>query len=275
MNVEDLLQSKDIPYIPRGGDYLIRCVNPEHPDKNPSLSIDKVTGIFNCFSCKFKGNIFIFYGEPLDQLQLKRDSIRKRIKRKVAESIGLTLPLGCVPYEGDWRNISPETYKKFGAFLHHSNELIGRVIFPITDISGRITAFNARHMSGGVPKYLISPHGARMPLFPQAKPNLGTIILVEGIFDVINLHDKGLTNSVCCHGTQNINEDKLSMLKIRGVDRIDIFMDGDDAGQEASLRIQTMCDNVGLNHRNIHLKGTDPGALNYEQVQGLGRKLYA
>ena len=53
MNVEDLLISKDISFIPRGKDFEVRCLNPEHPDRNPSMSIDQVTGIFNCFSCEF------------------------------------------------------------------------------------------------------------------------------------------------------------------------------------------------------------------------------
>ena len=35
------------------------------------------------------------------------------------------------------------------------------------------------------------------------------MILVEGIFDVLNLHDKGLPNAVCCFGTRNISVEKL------------------------------------------------------------------
>ena len=44
MNVEDLLLSKDIQYIPKGKDFVIRCLNPEHEDRNPSMRIDHVTG---------------------------------------------------------------------------------------------------------------------------------------------------------------------------------------------------------------------------------------
>lgn len=275
MKVEELLQSKNIEYTPQGGDFVIRCLNSEHPDRHPSLRVDRITGIYNCFSCAFKGNIFTFFGEQVNQLQLKRDLLKKKINNKVAESIGLTNPLGCMAYEGDWRNIKPETYKKFNAFLHHAPEFLSRLVIPITDISGKITAFNARHMSGGSPKYLITPPGAKMPLFPQSVPILGTIILVEGIFDMLNLHDKGLTNAVCCHGTKLINENKLSLLKFRGVDRIDIFMDGDEAGQDAAEKIKKYCDNLGLTHRNIYFKDTDPGALTHTQVQNLKEKLYA
>ena len=103
----------------------------------------------------------------------------------------------------------------------------------------------------------------------------GTVILVEGIFDMVNLHDKGLSNAVCCFGTKNINTDKLSMLKIQGVESIDIFFDGDDPGQQAALRLKEMCEEVDLVSRNIHLKDTDPGALTENQVIKLRDKLYA
>jgi len=48
--------------------------------------------------------------------------------------------------------------------------------------------------------------------------------MVEGIFDVINLHDKGLTNAVCCFGVKNVTEEKLQVLSVQGIDRIDVFL---------------------------------------------------
>jgi DNA primase len=114
-----------------------------------------------------------------------------------------------------------------------------------------------------------------MPIYPSVTPRNGKVILVEGIFDVINLHDKGLTNAVCCFGTQNINEDKLSMLSIQGASGIDVFFDGDEAGQEAAGKVEAMCERAGLLSRNICLKNTDPGALAQSQIDKLTSKLYA
>jgi len=76
-------------------------------------------------------------------------------------------------------------------------------------------------------------------------------------------------------GTKNINTDKLSMLKIQGIDSIDIFFDGDDAGQQAASKVKELCEEVELVSRNIHLNGTDPGALTETQVHKLRDKLYA
>ncbi|MCS5550535.1 MAG: toprim domain-containing protein [Gammaproteobacteria bacterium] len=274
MTVEELLASRDVYFIPKGADCLVSCINPEHSDRNPSMRVDRITGIFQCFSCGYKGNIFTHFGEKANHLQVRRELFKKRIKEKRSESIGLSFPRNVVPYVGNWRDIKPETYKKFEAFQHHDPDYIGRVVFPVRDISGRIVAFNGRHTTGGTPKYMISPAGAKMPLFPVVEPIQGSVILVEGIFDMINLHDKGLDNAVCTFGTKNINEDKLKMLSIQGVDSIDVFFDGDDAGQDASKVIQEMCERVGLTSRNVCLKDTDPGALPLSTVQKLKSKLY-
>ena len=114
-----------------------------------------------------------------------------------------------------------------------------------------------------------------MPLFPVVEPIQGSVILVEGIFDMINLHDKGLTNAICCFGTKNINEDKLGMLSIQGVEEVVVFFDGDDAGQDAAKIVKEMVERIGLATRNVSLKNTDPGALPLKSVQTLKSKIYA
>lgn len=275
MTVEELLTSRKVYFIPKGGDCLVSCLNPEHPDRNPSMRIDRITGIFQCFSCGFKGNIFTYFGEKANHLQVRRELLKKNIREKRSESVGLSFPRNLLPYTGTWRDINASTYKKFEAFQHHDPDYIGRIVFPIRDISGRVVAFQGRHTTGGTPKYKFSPAGVKLPLFPIVEPIHGSVILVEGIFDMINLHDKGLANAVCCFGTKNINEDKLRMLSIQGVEEVVVFFDGDDAGQSAAKDVITMAEQVGLATRNVSLTGTDPGALPLKSVQTLKSKIYA
>ena len=80
---------------------------------------------------------------------------------------------------------------------------------------------------------------------------------------------------LCCFGTNNINEDKLGMLKMQGVSRLATFFDGDEPGQKAATNIKVMCEKVGLVTRNITLKDLDPGALTETQVRKLETRLYA
>tara|TARA_Y100000385_G_scaffold43983_1_gene40748 strand:- start:5144 stop:5977 length:834 start_codon:yes stop_codon:yes gene_type:complete len=277
MNVEDLLKNKKIAYIPKGKDFVVSCLNPDHADRNPSMRIDQVTGIFNCFSCEYKGNLFTHFGEKVNKMEMKRQLLKKKIDEVRAESVGLQMPENYSPYIGNWRNIRAETYREFEAFIHAQKDFVGRICFPVRDRSGRIVAFQSRTTGDQTPKYLNTPPGAKMPLYPVVETIQGSIILVEGIFDVLNLHDKGLHNAVCCFGVKNVTEEKLQVLSVAGVDNIDIFLDNDEAGQTGANKIRELCESVGLTTRNIAFgdKGLDAGALAKPQVDKLKSRLYA
>ena len=277
MTVEELLQERKIQYKLSPADAIVACLNPEHDDSNPSMRIDRITGVFNCFSCGFKGNLFNHYDAPSNPLDIRREKVRRKIDEKRASSVGLKMPKNFMPYVGNWREISPESYKRFDAFLHPEKPFTGRISFPIKDLTGKIVAFNCRTQSPtDVPKYLIHPPKALLPLYPaRVRPIKGRVILVEGIFDMLNLHDKGLENAICCFGTRNINEDKLSIFRLQGVEHAVVFFDGDEAGQKAAANVKQMCENVDLMTRNINIPDNDPGGLSENQVQKLKQKLYS
>ena len=277
MNVDEVLHKHKIPFRSQGQDYVVSCLNPEHDDSNPSMRVDKVTGIFHCFSCGFKGNIFKHFDAPISYLEVKRNKIKKKIEEVRAQNIGLQLPNDLMPYIGNFRDLKPKTYKEFGAFTHHDSQFIGRVVFPVADITGSIRAFIGRHMDKTVvPKYMIYPPKSKLPLFPHnATPILGRVILVEGIFDALNLHDKGLTNAMCCFGTQNIDLYKLGMLKFTGVRQVDILFDGDTAGREAAEKAADLCEQVELLANIVKMPdGVDPGDLPLDRVRKLREFLY-
>ena len=277
MKVVYLLQERKIEFKPSGRDFLVKCLNPEHEDKHPSMRIDTITGVFNCFSCGYKGNLFKLYGAPSNFLDIKRQRLFDAIEEKRSSSVGLPFPKGHTPYIGNWRNIRPDTYKHFEAFLHHETQFVGRVVFPIRDITGKVVAFNGRHMTLSEKlKYMIYPPQAKLPLYPsKVKPIKGRVILVEGIFDMINLFDKGLSNVICCFGTNNVDIDKLSILKMQDIMGIDIIFDGDDPGQRAAENIKVLAERTGFVTRNINLgQNIDPGSLAGEQITNLRERLY-
>lgn len=277
MRVDELLQEKRIDFKVSGQDFVVKCLNPDHEDTNPSMRIDSITGIFNCFSCGFKGNLFTHFGAAANFLEIKRQKLKTSIEEKRSASVGFEFPKGFQPYKGNWRGIQPETYKHFDAFMHHDSQYNGRIVFPIRDITGKVVAFNGRHMTmTEIPKYLIYPPQAKLPLYPSnVTPVKGKVILVEGIFDMINLWDKGLTNAICCFGTKNIDTEKLSILKMQNISGVDIMFDGDNAGQEAAEDLKIMAEKVGLIPRNINLgQNIDPGGLAQAKVSSLRDRLY-
>lgn len=275
MQVEELLKSKDIEFKPSGKDLVIRCLNPDHEDRNPSLRIDRTTGIFNCLSCGYSGSLFNHFEVAADWLQIRRNRLTASINEKMAETSGLSIPENAVIFDHDWRGISGSTYAKFGAFQHNNAEFIGRVVIPIRNISGKIVAFCGRHQGQVDPKYLFHPPNVKLPLFPVVKPIRGSIVLVEGIIDMMNLHDKGLTNAVCAFGVNKITQDKINILKIQGVSDINIFYDSDEAGRTAAEKLKITLEENDISSRIItYGNAKDPGELTALQVIKIKEQLY-
>ena len=169
--VEEVLVSHNIHYHKQGGDYLVRCLNPEHDDNNPSMRIDIITGVFNCFSCGFSGNIFYTYNEIKNETNTKIKSLKDKLSRLMRTSI--FIPLGAEPFSIDnYRDISLETYKHFEAFTYEGkidkHDVKDRVIFPIRDSNGLASYFVARYIYSELrPKYLITPSNTKKILWPS------------------------------------------------------------------------------------------------------------
>lgn len=277
MDVIELLNKQQLVYTVSGQDFQIRCLNPDHDDRNPSLRVDKVTGVMHCFSCGFRGNIFTHFGTAPTAKEVRLHKVRQKVESIRSENVGLKIPEKATRFVGSFRGISAETLTEFEAFTHFEKSYAGRLVFPIRDITGKIRVFLGRAMDNTVePKYMIHPRGSKMPLFPSY-PEIteGQIILVEGIFDALNLIDKGLRNVVCCFGTNNMDIYKVSLLKILGVKGIHIFFDGDSAGQAAAEGVADLCNEASIQSDVLPIAtGTDPGDLTRERVESLKEFLY-
>lgn len=281
--VEDILNKNNIEHRVSGADFLIHCLNPEHDDRNPSMRVNNINGVYHCFSCGYKGNIFKFFGEKPVGIEILRLSLDESIKAKEMENIGLKIPSDAVPFAEDYRGIKPSTYIKFKAF-EYEEEFPTRIMFPIYDILGNIVVFHGRHKDPyGKPKYMNYPRKVNLPIFPP-RPNKvnGDVILVEGIFDLLNLYDKGITNVVTSFGTKSFDQEKVKHLKLLGVNSVSVFFDNDigradgkNPGQEAAANARALIEKNGMFCQNIAFpNGSDPGSLNLNQVEKLKDQLY-
>ncbi len=118
-----------------------------------------------------------------------------------------------------------------------------RVIFPITDIRGRVIAFGGRTLGTAQPKYINS---VATPLFrkgevlyglAQARDPVrekGTVIVTEGYMDVIALAGAGFSHAVAQLGTA-LTAGQLAALWRLAPEPILCF-DGDTAGRLARAR---------------------------------------
>jgi len=280
LNVIDILNDRQIKYKEAGKDYQIACINPEHEDSNPSMRIDKVTGVYHCFSCGYKGNIFQKFGAEPNFIDVKVSKLQDKIRDLLSDK-SLELPADAVPFNRDYRGISRHTYLEAKAFTSNSeDEFKDRVIFPITDIRNNIKVFIGRALHSEVEsKYLFYPKHVTPPLFP-AHPEIykNSLILVEGVFDVLNMMDKGCYNVISAFGTHTLlktYKQKLSHYQILGVNKFYIMFDGDEAGRSAGEKLENVLNSNGFNAETIELPdGMDPGDLTEHDVATLMRGLY-
>lgn len=119
----------------------------------------------------------------------------------------------------------------------------GRLLFPIHDLRGRIVGFGGRLLGEGEPKYLNSPEspvfhkGQTLYNLHSAKNHIrkeGTVILVEGYFDVLRLVLAGLEHVVAPLGTA-LTADQAALLK-RFSPTATLLLDSDTAGLKATFR---------------------------------------
>ena len=276
--VQELLDKHGITYNIGGRDFVTRCFNPEHDDSNPSFRIDRTSGVGHCFSCGFKFNIFKYYGVLTNNVNLKTIKLKEKLKAVNEQLHGLEFPDGYTPVTTSFRNISPKTLKEFGAFYTTRVEEMGdRYWFPISDITGKTTVFVGRHtLSNGNPRYMNYPRGVSLPLLPAAFPKGSehtSMFIVEGIFDMLNLYDKGIQNSVCCFGTNTLHStasEKLLPFKAQGITKVYIMFDGDDAGRSAAAKLKPVIEGLGFYVELVDLPdGTDPGDLSAEDVRSV------
>ncbi|MBM4255187.1 MAG: DNA primase [Deltaproteobacteria bacterium] len=153
-----------------------------------------------------------------------------------------------------------------------------RLMFPITDIVGRIVGFGGRLMpmaqaqttnngqTRTLPKYLNSPESAIYKkstllygLF-QAKDAMkknGRAILVEGYIDLLALVQNGHEETVAVSGTA-LGAAQLKALH-NFIPEVYILFDGDEAGRKAATRAFPLCVEAELRGRGVFLpQGEDP-----------------
>jgi len=145
-----------------------------------------------------------------------------------------------------------------------------RIMFPLTDIRGRVLGFGARAMGEEQrPKYLntsdndvyhkgLHLYGADLARAHAAKA--GAVILCEGYTDAIALHQAGMRNAVGLMGTA-LTGDQVGELS-RMAQTVLLALDADSAGQEAMLRASGLAAKRNLELRVVPLPpGADPADL--------------
>ncbi|MBX3301266.1 MAG: DNA primase [Nitrospira sp.] len=159
----------------------------------------------------------------------------------------------------------------------------GRLMFTITDLRKRVVGFGGRVLDDRMPKYLNSPDtllfkkGQTLFAFDQAREAIvrtKTVIVVEGYFDAIALHQAGLTHTVATLGTA-LTAEHIQALR-RFADQVVLLFDPDAAGVRATLRGLDLFVNSGLGVKVVALPvGEDPDTFVRKEGTGAFARLEA
>lgn len=281
MELLELLQKRGIEFKKTNNpsEILLTCTSGEHKDSSPSLSFNLEKGIFNCWSCGYSGGINKYLASIGETVQIDYDSkqpykiekLKKKI-RSVVETNDIKLPDDRKLFQEDYRGISAETYRFFNAFTTDQYGLTDYLCIPIYQHS-KLKFIEGRLMRDlhNQPKYYRRPNNAKAIdcLFPLDKlKHTNYVILVEGLFDVLNMWNIGYNNTLCIFGASNFKKDKVDILDRLGVTRVDILMDSDKAGQMAAEKIHNLLDSRNIYSRIVSLPpGIDPGELTSRQAE--------
>ncbi len=142
--------------------------------------------------------------------------------------------------------------------------LRNRLTIPIHDARGRVVAFGGRIMGEGQPKYLntrdtpLFHKGGTLFGFHRAKGAMKDgALVVEGYFDVLQLHQHGIHQAVAPLGTA-LTDEHLKALG-RFTRRVILCFDGDSAGRRAMEKSLRMALPLGFEVRLLELpQGEDP-----------------
>jgi len=199
-----------------------------------------------------------------DEAALARQVLEKRqINKAYIERFGL----GYAPASGLMAQLKPRDPLATGLFAKNDRSEIyerfrHRLMFPIWNERGKTIAFGGRALGDATAKYLNS---AESPLYTKsnvlyalhlardAAQKAGRMVVVEGYFDCLSLHQNGIENVVASCGT-SLTERQVALMA-RYVPEVVMNYDPDAAGQNAMRRSIELLLEKKLSVRILKLPG--------------------
>jgi len=195
----------------------------------------------------------------------------RRITQETARLFGVGYSPNAWTWLADQKLITKKDLIKAGLISktevgHYRDFFKNRIIFPIY-FKRALVGFTGRTLGVAkkIPKYLNSKDS---DWFKKSRLLYGYnitkeyirkskhIVLVEGQFDVLQLYQRGVKNSIAVSGSYFAGAPAKFISKL--IKSATIFSDGDKAGVSASIRIGEFLSAMGVDLNIIYLEGKDP-----------------
>ena len=170
------------------------------------------------------------------------------------------------------RGICLSTARWFGVGMYRGHGfLTGRCVIPIRDEQSRLVAYVGRAVNGEEPKYRF-PAGFRKSqvlfnLDRTMQTGVGDVIVVEGFFDAMKVHQAGHPAVVALMGVSL--SQRQSELLLHHFARITLMLEGDATGRRASEVIAQLLKPKVPVHTVALPNGVQPDQLSSAQINTL------
>jgi DNA primase len=302
VSMETVLSHYDVRLRRVGVDeFRGKCPLPTHSSarSNDSFSVSFTRNAWSCHSAsciaarsgRVGGNVFDFVAE------MERCSTREaalHLDRSLRENL---LPLATpgnqesVPYTPENRPLSftlhnidhqhpyvasrglgEHTAGYFGVgYYNGSGFLRGRIVIPIHNEHGDLIAYSGRAIDQTEPKYRL-PAGFRKShllfnLHRAMRSGDRTLILVEGFFDTLKIHQAGHHNVAALMGSR-LSSRQADLIGTY-FDQVILMLDADEAGKAGTTAAATALSSI-LSLQIVELaSGTQPDQLASEEINQL------
>ena len=233
----------------------VNCTLPGHDDKNPSLSIDSATGLFNCFGCNRKGNMiqWFMYFHNLD-FKTALESICKKfnIKSKNRKFDPKMVEI-ChdeltdeMRLDLNARGIRDEVINeaKLGKLNYKKKDWLS---IPIQNVEGKFIGFKLRIGQGKDKEFCYYPSNIDAQLYGYEiiEECSSELLICEGEIDALVARSKGIY-AVAVPGAGIFKREWIEPIKNNpDIKRINVCTDNDLAGERGSEKI------LGILHEEL------------------------
>ena len=266
VSLEAVLCHYQIPL--RKNRYQLEGCCPIHRGKRPdSFRVSLTRNVFHCFACQASGDVLDFVaamehcsireaalrldrwfrtGSP-DQSHLPpvRPSMRKQelVREKERCNPPLSFALTGVHHSHPYllrRGVDLATAVEFGIGFYPGPGLLSRrIVIPISNVRGQTVAYAGRSLDDTLPKYKLPPRFHKtlelFNLHRAAATPTKTVIVVEGYFDCLRVHQAGLPGVVALMGASlSIEQEKALLERFQ---EVLLLLDGDETGRAATRTI--------------------------------------